>query len=182
MVRIHTLGWAADGRLFQDAEFIFTMPAGHGTPAMNPIDGDADLTVMDTFFAVFPARRAWGKWHHTNKTLGLSADAAGIRHQLANGQFKIIRRSVVDGHKAIELGMTGLSSRKTGLHATAARLWVDAATCLPLREVLRFSTGRQDVTDYRFLPPTAANLAKLRPVIPAGYHRTWLRPGQRPHK
>jgi hypothetical protein len=181
-VRMHTLGWGTDGRLFQDAESIFTMPARHRTPAMNPVDGDADLTVTGTFIAVFPARHAWGKWHHLSLTLGLSADAAGIRHQLATGQFTIIRRGVVNGHKAIELGLTGLSSHKTGLHATAARLWVDAASYLPLRQVLRFSTGRQDVTDYRFLPPTAANLAKLRPLIPAGYHRTRLLPGQRPNK
>jgi hypothetical protein len=181
-VRIHALGWGADGKLFQDAESIFTMPAGHDTPSMNPIDGDPDLTVTGTFFAVFPARHAWGKWHHLSLTLGLSADAAGIRHQLANGQFKIIRRGVLDGHKAIELGMTGLYGHRAGLHATAARLWVDAATYLPLRQVLQFSTGRQDMTDYKFLPATAANLAKLRPVIPAGYHRTWLLPGQRPHR
>ena len=36
-VRIHTLGLGADGKLFQDDESIFTMPAGHGTPAMNPV-------------------------------------------------------------------------------------------------------------------------------------------------
>ena len=85
---------------------------------------------------------------------------------------------MADGHKAIELGLTGLSSSKAGLHATAARLWVDAASYLPLRQVLQFSTGRQYMTDYRFFPPTAANLAKLRPVIPAGYHRTTRLPGQ----
>jgi hypothetical protein len=181
-VRIHTRGWGADGRLFQDAESIFTMPAGHGTPAINPIDGDADLTVNGTSFAVCPVRHTWGKWHHQTLILGLSADAAGLRHQLATGQFKIIRRGVVDGRKAIELGLTGLSSSRAGLHATAALLWVDAASYLPLREVLRFSTGRVDVSDYRFLPPTAANLAKLRPVIPPGYHRTWVLSCQPPYK
>jgi hypothetical protein len=31
------------------------------------------------------------------------------------------------------------------------------------------SNGEQNVTDYTFLPPTAGNLAKLRPEIPAGY-------------
>jgi hypothetical protein len=179
---VRTLGWGGDGKLFNDAESIFTMPAGHGTPAMNPVDGDADLTATGTFFAVFPARHTWGRWHHLSLTLGLPADAAGLRHQLANGHFKIIRRGVVDGHKATELGLTGLSGRRTGLHATAARLWVDAASYLPLRQVLQFSTGRQDITDYRFLPPTPKNLAKLRPVIPTGYHRTWLLPGQRPYK
>jgi hypothetical protein len=158
------------------------MPAGHGAPSINPIDGDADLNVTGTLIAVFPAKHAWGKWHHLSLALGLSADAAGIRHQLANGQFKIIRRGVLNGHKAIELGLVLPSGHGPGLHATAARLWVDAATYLPMRQVLRFSNGKQDLTDYRFLPPTAANLAKLRPVIPAGYHRTTLLPGQRPYK
>jgi len=55
-------------------------------------------------------------------------------------------------------------------------MWVDAASYLPLRQVLRFSTGRADITDFRFLPPTAANLAKLRLIIPPDYHRTWLLP------
>ena len=181
-VRIHTLGWGADGKLFMDDESIFMMPAGYGTPAMNPVDGDADLTVTGTLIVVYPATHAWGEWHHLSQILGLSADPAGIRHQLANGQFTIIRQGVVDGHKAIELGMTGLSSSKTGLHATADHLWVDAASYLPLRQVLQFSTGRQYMADYTFLPPTPANLAKLRPVIPAGYHRTTLLPGQRTGK
>ena len=56
------------------------------------------------------------------------------------------------------------------------------ASYLPLRQELQFSTGRQYITDYKFLPPTPANLAKLRPLIPAGYHRTTLLPGQGPYK
>ena len=47
------------------------MPAGHGTPAMNPIDGEADLTVTGTFIVIYPPRHAWGKWHHLTLTLGL---------------------------------------------------------------------------------------------------------------
>jgi hypothetical protein len=186
-VKMHTLGWNAAGRLFKDAESIFTMPAGHGAPAAtNPLDpgerGGADLNVTGTFIAVFPAKHAWGEWHHLSLTLGLPADAVGIRHELARGQFKIIRQGVLNGHKAIELGLVLPLGHGPGLHVTAARLWVDAATYLPLRQVLQFSDGKQDITDYRFLPPTAANLAQLRPVIPAGYHRTRLLPGQRPYK
>jgi hypothetical protein len=185
-VRVHTLGWGANGRLFKDAESIFTMPARHGAPSTDPLDpgerGGADLNVTGTFFAVFPARHAWGKWHHLSLTLGLSADAAGIRHKLATGQFEIIRHGVLHGHKAIELSLVLPPSHRSGLHVTAALLWVDAATYLPMRQVLRFSDGKQDTTDYRFLPPTPTNLAKLRPVIPAGYHRTRLLPGQRPYK
>jgi hypothetical protein len=186
-VSMHTLGWGADGRLFKDAESIFTMPAGHGAPSStNPLDpgerGGADLDVTGTFIAVFPAKHAWGEWHHLSLTLGLSANAAGIRDELAQGQFKVIRRGVLNGHRAIELRLVLPSGHGRGLHVTAARLWVDAATYLPMRQVLRFSDGKQDTTDYRFLPPTPANLAKLRPVIPAGYHRTRLLPGQRPYK
>jgi hypothetical protein len=181
-VKTHTLGWGADGKLFQDYESIFTMPAGHGTAAMNPVDGKADLTVTGTYFQVCPATHAWGRWQHNTQIIGLSADAAGIRHQLVTGQVTIIRRGVVDGRKAIELGLTGLSGSMTGPHATVARLWVDAASYLPLRQALRFSTGRVYTADYRFLAPTAANLAKLRPVIPAGYHRTTLLSCQPPYK
>jgi hypothetical protein len=65
---------------------------------------------------------------------------------------------------------------------TSARLWVDAATYLPPRQSLLFPAGKRTVTDYTFLPPTAANLAKLRPVIPAGYQRTTMLPDQRPSK
>ena len=177
MVKSRTIGFATNGKLFNDAEYIFTMPAGHRTPAINPVTGTATLPVIGTLTVVYPACHGWGEWHHANTVFELPVDAAGIRHQLATGRFKIIRRDVVDGHKAIELGMTGLNPSKTGLHSTADLLWVDAASYLPLRQMLRFSTGRQDIEDYRFLRPTPANLAKLRIVIPAGYHRTWLWPG-----
>ena len=180
-VRYRVLGWATNGKLSTDAARIFPMPAGNGTPAISPVTGTATFPVTGTFIVVYPARHAWGEWHHSNTVFEMPVDAAGIRHQLATGRFRIIRRDVVNGHKAIALGMTGLNPSKTGLHATADLLWVDAASYLPLRQVLRFSTGRQDLTDYKFPPPTPANLAKLRVVILAGYHRTWLRPGQERH-
>jgi hypothetical protein len=181
-VTFRDTGRATNGKLFADTERIFAMPAGQGTAAISPVTGTATFSVTGTFLVLYPARHAWGKWLHSNTVFEMPADAAGIRHQLASGRFRIIRRDVLDGHKAIELGMTGLSQSKTGLHATADLLWVSAGSHLPLREVLRFSTGRQDVMDFRFLPPTAANVAKLHIVIPTGYHRTWLRPGQRPWK
>ena len=56
---------------------------------------------------------------------------------------------------------------------------MNATTYLPMREYQRMSNGQQSVTDYVFLPPTPANLAKLRPVIPAGYTRSQVLP--KPH-
>ena len=41
----------------------------------------------------------------------------------------------------------------------------------PPPDYTRWSNGQQSVFDYLFLPPTPKNLAKLRPVIPAGYLR-----------
>jgi hypothetical protein len=181
-VRVRNIWWDARGKLWGESWNIFRMPPGHSIPVMNPIDGSYDLSVTHTFIVVYPARHAWAEWHHNTQLVGMPVDAAGLRRQLANGRFKIIRRTVLDGHKAIELSMTGLNPRMTGLHATEALMWVDAASYLPLRQVLRFSTGRVDIGYFRFLPPTPANLAKLHVVIPAGYHRTWLRPGQAHHR
>ena len=94
----------------------------------------------------------------------------------------VIGRTGLRGRPAIELGMSLASAPGAAVYVTTARLWVNAATYLPMRQALRFSDGKQDVTDYTFLPPTAANLADLSPVIPPGYHRTWQFPGHGPKK
>jgi hypothetical protein len=57
---------------------------------------------------------------------------------------------------------------------------VNATTYLPMRVYQRMSNGQQSVADYVFLQPTPENLAKLRPVIPAGYTRSSA-PGPKPH-
>ena len=57
---------------------------------------------------------------------------------------------------------------------------MNATTYLPMREWQRMSNGQQSSVDYVFLPPTSANLAKLRPVIPAGYTRASCAQGTGP--
>jgi hypothetical protein len=49
---------------------------------------------------------------------------------------------------------------------------VNATTYLPMQGFTRWSNGQQSVFDYLFLPATPQRLAKLRPVVPAGYTRT----------
>jgi hypothetical protein len=51
-------------------------------------------------------------------------------------------------------------------------MWVNASSYLPMRAYTRWSNGQQSVSDYVFLPATPENLAKLRPVVPAGYTRS----------
>ena len=103
--------------------------------------------------------------------LGFTLDAAGIRAEIANGQFTVIGRTELHGQQAIELKINVPPNNEAPPHVTAERMWVNATTYLPMRGYLRMSNGQQSVWDYVFLPPTPENLAKLRPVIPAGYTR-----------
>jgi len=180
-VRVRVLGVGSSGVIGKDAEYIFTMPARAGTSARsgNPIDWGL-MTVTGTLLVVDHRRRDWGEWKHQNITVGLPVNAAGIRGEIAHGQLRVIRRTTVRGRRAIELAITlGHGARANPLRVTAAELWVNAATYLPMRQLLRFSDGKQALTNYGFLMPTSANLAKLRPDIPAGYRRTTLQPDQR---
>jgi hypothetical protein len=59
-------------------------------------------------------------------------------------------------------------------------MWVNATTYLPMRDYTRWSDGQQSVFDYVFLLPTPERLAKLHPVIPAGYTRAGCAQGTGP--
>jgi hypothetical protein len=177
-VRVRVLGLGANGVPGKDAEYIFTMPATRGAAARNPIDWGL-MTVTGTLIVVDHARHSWGEWQRQNITLGLPVNAAGIRSEIAQGQLHVVRHTTLRGRRAIQLTITlGQSARANPLRVTTAELWVDAATYLPMRQLLRFSDGKQDLTNYEFLAPTSANLAKLRPDIPAGYKHTTLHPDQ----
>lgn len=174
-VRVRVLGLDDRGITAKDSEYIFRYPAAH-RGASRP-DSSLDwgaLNVSGTIIQIDHSRHTWGEWHHASIYLALPVNPAGIRHQIASGNLRVIARTTVRGHLAIELAMTTSSGGSGPLRITTAHLWVDARTYLPMRELLKFSDGRQDLTDYTFLPPTAANLAKLQPVIPAGYQRTSL--------
>lgn len=89
--------------------------------------------------------------------------AAQIRTEVACGLLKAAGTGVVDGVWTVEL--TGVSA---GLRET---YWIDTTTYLPVRIV---TTDVEDgvsglQADVRWLPPTAANLAKLTVPIPAGF-------------
>ena len=147
------------------------MPSGNdgaGSYTSNLDQGGLQLsgTVMD----VNHFRHLWGEWH-AKFVLGFTLDAAGIRAEIANGQFKVVGPTELHGQKAVELEISVPPNNEAPPHVTVARLWVDATTYLPMQQYLRLSNGQRNVTEYTFLPPTAGNLAKLRPVIPAGYTR-----------
>ncbi len=162
----------SDGKVYKDGEYSFKMPSAAALhDYINSYTANLDqggLRLSGTLLVVNHFRHVWGVWHG-QFVLGFNLDAAGIRAEIANGQFTVVGRTELHGQQAIELKISVPPGNEAPPHTTAARLWVNAATYLPMREHDLMSNGRQSVTDYVFLPPTPENLAKLRPVIPAGY-------------
>ena len=82
-----------------------------------------------------------------------------IESGLRCGAFHVAGHQRVDGIDTIKL--TGIIDGRP-----AFTLWVDAHTYLPVQ-----LTGDKEVVQFRWLPPTQANLAQLTGTIPPGFHR-----------
>ena len=159
---------SSDGTVYKDGEYSFRMPSGNPAGAYTSNLDQGGLQLSGTLLMVNHFRHVWGVWHG-HFVLGFTLSAAGIRAEIANGQFTVAGRTELDGRQAIELKISVPSDHEAPPHVTAASMWVDATTYLPMREYQRMSDGQQNITDYTFLPATPENLARLRPVIPAGY-------------
>jgi hypothetical protein len=162
----------SDGKVYKDGEYSFKMPSETALhDYINNYTANLDqggLQLSGTLLVVNHFRHVWGVWHG-HFVLGFTLDAAGVRAEIANGQFTVIGRTELHGQRAIELKINVPPNNEAPPHVTAERMWVNATTYLPMRGYTRWSNGQQSVSDYVFVPPTAENLAKLRPVIPAGY-------------
>ena len=170
-VHVRNLGLGSGGMVFKDGEYSFTMPSGNdGANSYTSNLDQGGLQLSGTVMDVNHFRHLWGEWH-AKFVLGFTLDAAGIRAEIASGQFKVVGSTELHGQKAVELRIDVPPNNEAPPHVTTARLWVDATTYLPMQQFLRMSNGQQNVTDYTFLPPATGNLAKLRPEIPAGYTR-----------
>ena len=168
-VDLRILGLGSDRTVFKDLEYSFTMPAGND--AANGYTSNLDqggLQLSGTILAVNHIRHVWSV-QRGQFILGFTLDADGIRAEIGNGQFTVVGSTQLNGQQALELEINVPPGNEAPPHVTAARLWVDATTYLPMQEYLRMSNGVQSVTDYTFLPPTPENLAELHPAIPAGY-------------
>ena len=137
-------------------------------------------TVKGTIIEADHDQHAWAVRKHLNITIRIPLSAAQIRKEIASGDLHAVGRTTLDGRKAIALGLALGNTKAPGLHVRSVLLWVNAKNYLPMRAVLKFSNGKQAVTDYSFLRPSAANFAALRPYILPGYHRVYVFPLQRP--
>ncbi|HXZ72851.1 MAG TPA: hypothetical protein VEH31_18535 [Streptosporangiaceae bacterium] len=174
-VRFRVLGLGSDGKVYKDGEYSFKMPSETALhDYINNYTANLDqggLQLSGTAMAVDHFNHTWRQCH-SKFILGFTLGAAGIRAEIANGQFTVVGRTELHGRQAIELKINVPPSNEAPPHTTAERLWVNATTYLPMRQYQRMSNGQRSVFDYVFLPPTPENLAKLRPVIPAGYTRS----------
>ena len=156
--------------MYKDGEYSFTMPAANPAANYTANLDQGGLQLSGTVMTVNHFRHVWSECASTF-ILGFTLDAAGIRAEIANGQFTVIGPTELDGQQAIELKINVPPNHEAPPHIVAELMWVNATTYLPMRDYTRWSNGQQSVGDYVFLPPTPENLAKLRPVIPAGYTR-----------
>lgn len=118
--------------------------------------------------AIATETMAWGAG-------GLTAPTpATIRHELADGQFTLIGSQTVHGQRLLELRGGYWFGQHTASGKDVLTLWVSAATYLPVRSIADDALGGGAsspplYSQFSWLPPTAANLAALRPAIPAGF-------------
>ncbi|MEV0399222.1 sigma factor [Actinoallomurus sp. NPDC050550] len=162
--RTRFLDLDAAGAPKQDSSMTYTMP---------PSGGSAQVRV-DVLQVEYTTRT----WSHETTTIGIAGEQETpdhIRRDIADGHFTVRRGIVLDGRRTIELTWS-LPTRGT------THLWVDAKTYLPVKSIYEFrQSGRvplNEITTYESLPATSTNLARLRPVVPAGFVRT--RVPQRP--
>jgi hypothetical protein len=113
-------------------------------------------------------QRVWASASDISAAGGLSP--ADLARGIAKGYWRVVGRTRLEGQPAIELSETGRGPDLWGPLPTL--LWVNARTHLPIRMVNGVGHAQWDVNEWAFLPPTAANLARLRVRIPPGYPRS----------
>jgi hypothetical protein len=133
------------------------------------VRASADGEVVDVEFRT----RTWSEIKNALIIAFRDDSPAVIRAQVADGDWTALGDAMADGQRAIELRWRGASFGP----GTASYLWVGASSYLPIKGVfdaggLRGHQGGTITDFYRFLPPTSANLAKLRVPIPEGFRRT----------
>lgn len=156
-----------DGKKDDDAGGSYTVPEP-GTKSVSGPGIDVDYS-----------SQTWS--HVTLELIGGSLSPADLKSQIAAGTWTVSGPAEFRGHQALKLTGTVTAHATTGQIAREIiQLWVDASTYLPLHEYSTTSgvdAGPPITSDFELLPPTAANLALLNPVIPAGFRQT---PGANP--
>jgi hypothetical protein len=140
-----------------DSELIWTEPSAskQGIPTKT--------TVIDVEYG----NRTWSVTTAPVAVQAETGDLQALRESIANGTLTVVGKTVIDGQTVLELTTRAKDASK----GSAETWWVNPATWLPVR-TLTVNSAVSIQVDYGFLPPTPANLAKLKVPIPAGFTRT----------
>ena len=157
LVRMRSVTVPSNPNDKSDTEYIYTEPAG----------AKATLPTKTEVIFVQYGNRTWSDTYAGIATQSAAASLQELHQTIATGDFTVVGKTVIDGQSVLELTdrykADGGSSEQT--------VWVDPTTDLPVR-TLSDDAGNTDQIDYEFLPPTPANMAKLKPIIPPGFTKT----------
>ncbi len=109
-------------------------------------------------------------WSITSAAVSVQTETGALhalRESIAHGKLTVVRKTIIDGQTVLELRTRAKNSSASG----GETWWVNPATWLPVR-TLTDSSAVSIQVDYGFLPPTPANIAKLKVTIPPGFTRT----------
>lgn len=167
-------------KLTEDRSVEFVTPAASATTARDQITMVCFLGSGQTGCGFDKVNTPPGMWSRFTAQVRFVTDVgadgylnpATLARGVADGAWRIVRRTRLDGQQAIELSETGHHSRYV-IEPLPTLLWVNAQTYLPIRLVSGTGNGYEGMAtvNFSFLPATEANLALLRVPIPAGYQR-----------
>jgi hypothetical protein len=96
---------------------------------------------------------------------------AGIREAVGCGQLLMAGPERVGGVAAIKLVPSRAVLKAAGMLTAPTTLWVNSSSYLPVRWQSDGPVAPHAVYDIAWLPPTAANLARLTVTPPPGFQR-----------
>jgi hypothetical protein len=97
----------------------------------------------------------------------ISTSVAQIRQALSNGEFRVARHSVVNGHSAIELVYAGALGRK----ADAIHYWIDAKTFRPVEMAMPPFTAASTISEAWIAKTPALTNQTNSPTVPSGFRK-----------
>jgi hypothetical protein len=170
-VRSRSIAYSLDGLFHSDSAVSYVMP-GPGSALSGPAIGAFRAT--GERISVNYVGKTWSDTKNSPLTIDNADNPALIAFYLKSKQWTA-RDTTLNGRAAIELTLKDKVVRgKSTVNSWIEYLWIDASTYLPLRETETFgppNTVSHGMTDWQYLPATAANLAKLTPPIPAGFRQ-----------
>jgi hypothetical protein len=140
-----------------DSELIWTEPSA----------SKQGIAIKTKVIDVEYGNRTWSITSSLVSVQTETGDLQALRESIIKGKLTVVRKTVIDGQTVLELTTRSKDSTK----GNAETWWVNPATWLPVR-TLAVNSAVSIQVDYGFLPPTPANIAKLKVTIPPGFTRT----------